>query len=143
MRNLTKAALILAAFFGATPTFGQTGTCKTGDAFSRKVVASLKLLMGSEHSVERTAIGLPQVDTAHVVLVSDDTVCTSARIAMDSLAHAWNSNAPSPPADSRDIYVVLVGSTYCVFNPYVFSNNNHDFLFYFGSGWQFLAMRAL
>jgi len=35
------------------------------------------------------------------------------------------------------------GDTRCVFNPYVPSRNDYDFLFYFASNWQFLSMRAL
>jgi len=121
----------------------QTGTCNHADAFSHHVVASLQLLMSQGHTEERTAIGLPQVNTSSVVLVSDTYICTQARLALDSLAHAWNPNAPTPTPDSRPLYVVQVGNTYCVFNPYIPSRNGYDFLFYFASNWQFLNMRAL
>ena len=121
----------------------QSGTCKSTDAFSNHVIASLRLLMSPTNSAERTAIGLPQVNTAEVALISDANICTQARLAMDSLAHAWNPNVASPPLDSRALYVVQVGNTYCVFNPYVASNNNYEFLYYFASNWQFVSMRVL
>ena len=121
----------------------QSGTCKSSDAFSNHVIASLKMLMSSSHSDERSASGLPQVSASDIVLVSDSTVCTQARLAMDSLGHAWVPTAPAPPPASRALYVVQVGDTRCVFNPYVPSRNDYDFLFYFASNWQFLSMRAL
>jgi hypothetical protein len=121
----------------------QSSTCKSSDAFSNHVIASLKMLMSPSHSDERSAIGLPQVNASDIVLVSDANVCTQARLAMDSLGHAWVPTAPAAPPDSRALYVVHVGSTYCVFNPYVASRNHYEFLFYFASNWQFLSMRAL
>ena len=141
-------ALIIGGLIGSqwlTPEVvsAQSGSCKSSDAFSNHVIASLKMLMSPSHGDERSAIGLPQVNASDIVLVSDANVCTQARLAMDSLGHAWVPTAPATPPDSRALYVVRVGDTHCVFNPYVPSRNDFEFLFYFASNWQFLSMRAL
>src|SRR3954464_15233001 len=82
----------------------QTATCEPSDGYSSHVIASLTNLMSTSNDTERTTIGLPKVSTDSVVLVADSSTCSLARLALDSLGHAWNPAAPLPPPDSRAIY---------------------------------------
>jgi hypothetical protein len=111
------AALVMGLGIAFRPIMAQS--CHAADSNSASMLHDLQQMAdtgNTEYPVVRAKLHIPVVPAAQVVLVSDDSTCTRARQALDSLIHATNPNAANP-LPARPLYVIKVGSVTAVNDP--------------------------
>ena len=133
----TAAALAIGLVAVGRPILGQS--CHASDSQSASMLLDLQQVAdtgGTEYTTLRSKLHIPAVPAAQVVLVSDDSTCTRARQALDSLIHATNPNAATPLPE-RALYVIKIGSITAIndpngrageYSPIVFFNPQWSFL---------------
>lgn len=137
--HLRATAAVLAIGLAAVgrPILAQS--CHASDSQSASMLLDLQQVAdtgGTEYTALRSKLHIPAVPATQVALVSDDSACTRARQALDSLIHATNPDAASP-LPQRALYVIRIGSVTAVndpngrageYSPIVFFNPQWSFL---------------
>jgi len=137
MRTIVLAAIFSLSMLPGSSLRAQS-TCHVADRRSDHFIDVVKQIMGSDGAAARAHLGLPIVDSSQITLVSDPAICARAGQALDSLNHAANPGATIPPVDTLPLYVLKVGSSFAVADLNYPSAQHFDYLFFFGSLWQFL-----
>lgn len=92
---------------------------------------------GTEYTALRSKLHIPAAPASQVALVSDDSTCTRARQALDSLIHVTNPNAAST-LPQRALYVIRIGSVTAVNDPNGRAGEYSPIMF-FNPQWSFLG----
>jgi hypothetical protein len=103
---LTIAAAALAGAMGAQTV---TGNCAPKDTTSARLIAKFKSIVTSKNlvgQVDRSRLGLENVNPSQILLVTDKTICTRAAVAMEA-------NRPLK-LTSHTVYVLTLGTSYGV-----------------------------
>lgn len=112
MRYIVIALIALSPVRSAGFTQQQTA-CAPPDSTSQYLISKLKRLMQATSgrvALDRALAGIPQVDTATIVLVTDRNTCAKAE-------HAYSNAVWGNPPPSGKVHVVRVGSVYVVSDP--------------------------
>jgi hypothetical protein len=115
---------------------GQT-TCHTNDADGDHFKRILQQMMTPENAPLRTAVGVPQVDSTHITLVSDALVCARAGQAIDSLTTVWAPTTHGPHPSTASLYVFRVGSSYGVIYLHPANTADGDPILFFDAAWSY------
>ena len=114
---------VVAALAVSVPAHGSEAQCRVADSVGVKLIKHWRNLVVNPDSRVRLALsdlGITQVDSSTVVLVSDKTACTKAMKAYNATLDA---NSPQP---SGSVYLLKVGSRYVVVDPAHYSSGwNH------------------
>lgn len=112
MRYMVIALIALSSVPSAGLGQGQTA-CAPADSVSQYLITKLKRLMQATSgrvALARAMAGIPQVDAATIVLVTDCDLCAKAE-------RAYTSEVDANPPTSSKVHVVRVGSVYVVSDP--------------------------
>lgn len=112
MRYIARILVLGAA--SMLPTGSLTAqSCRPADDRSEFMLNTLKNMMVTTDGhvrASRDFEGIPAVDSADVVLVTDERIC-------DKALRAYNEGVPSGVQGSTSVYVVQVGDAYVVLDP--------------------------
>ena len=105
---------VVAALAVAIPAQASDAQCRAADSVGVQLIKNWRNLVVNPDSRVRLALsdlGITQVDSSTVVLVSERTSCTKAVKAYNATLSA---NSPAP---SGSVYLLKVGSRYVVLDP--------------------------
>lgn len=132
-----KQNVIAAAFFGVMLPFAaaHSQSCHAADSVSAAAIAEVNSMMGPSDTL-RNSLQVPLVSTNQIALVTTESTCARAILAVDSVVHATNPNAPiSLP--SRSLYVITVGTYTAIVDP-IANVDGWVPLYFFDSAWNFV-----
>jgi hypothetical protein len=115
---------------------GQT-TCHTNDSHADHFKSTLQEMMGQAYARLRTNVGVPQVDTSQVSLVSDPVLCARAGQALDSLGTMWAPTSHGPHPSTGSLYVFRVGTSYAVVLLHPSNTGDGDPIMFFDTSWAY------
>lgn len=136
MRILIKVSTV-AVLLSLSSSVQAQATCKSADEMSNHFGKVLIQMMSADYAAGRAKLGLQQVDSTQITLVSDPAVCAQAGQALDSLSQSWTPASPPRPSSAPALYVFLVGSSYAVVYLPPDNEDDADFIFIFGSTWNY------
>lgn len=115
---------------------GQT-TCHTTDAHADHFKNILQAMMSPADALLRTNVGVPQVDSTQVSLVSDPVLCARAGQALDSLGTVWAPTSHGPHPSTGSLYVFRLGTSYGVIYLHPSNSGDRDPIFFFDTNWAY------
>jgi hypothetical protein len=136
--HIVRNSLLFACAFALTSSraMGQT-TCHTSDADGDHFKRILQQMMTPANAGLRTAVGVPQVDSTQISLVSDPVICARAGQAVDSLATVWAPTTHGPHPSTASLYVFRVGTSYGVIYLHPASTADGDPILFFDAAWSY------
>ncbi|MEP7086530.1 MAG: hypothetical protein ABI884_04280 [Gemmatimonadota bacterium] len=143
LRRLAMLLFAMALFMMnvATATAGMTGaraitgSCAARDARSDRLVAKLKAFVGKTDmggTIEKTTMGLADVNASQVALVADKSICSKAAVAFDADQLQKRS--------SYTLYVVTLGSSYGVVNTIMLAPG-YEPIYIFDKSWKYIGVK--
>lgn len=137
MRIIRKSLLVGCAFvLMSGRAMGQT-TCHTNDAHADHFKGILQQMMTPASARLRTAVGVAQVDSTQISLVSDPVLCARAGQALDSLATVWAPTSHGPHPSTASLYVFRVGTSYGVIYLHPSNTGDRDPIMFFDTSWAY------
>jgi len=94
-------------------------------------------MMSPEGARLRTKVGVPQVDSSQVTLVSDPVLCARAGQALDSLATVWSPTSHGPHPSTVGLYVFRLGTSYGVIYLPPSNTGDGDPIMFFDTSWAY------
>ena len=135
MQHLLTATGLFAASL-ITPHIALGQSCRSLDALSANATAEIRRIATTDNAI-RDTLHLPRVTPDQVALVTDTTVCSQVRIALDSMIR---SNTPDAiNLGPRAIYAIRVGTYYAAINPGS-KAGEHIPIFFFNNSLAFLRI---
>jgi hypothetical protein len=137
MHNI-KTGLFFACFLAlmSARASGQT-TCHASDSEGDHFKRIIKAMMTPQNAPLRASLGVPQVDSTQISLISDAVVCARAGQALDSLGTVWAPTSHGPHPSIATLYVFRVGTSYAAIYLDPTSTADGDFIYFFGSSWAY------
>lgn len=137
-----KNVLFVAGLFVAgtvVPKIAHGQSCKTSDATSARVATEVRRIATTNNAI-RDSLHMPLVTPAQVLLVSDTTICTRVRQALDSMIVTTTDDPIN--LGPRAIYTIQVGSFFAAVNP---GSEMGEFMpvFFFNNLFSFLRVLKL
>ncbi len=123
----------------STRAHAQAAKCHGSDDVSDVMIGVFKKLMGAD-SGYRKGLGLPVAADSLITLVTDAAICGRAGQAVDSVSLADDSTQVLS-LRSHPLYVFKIGPAYAVRST-TDTNQNYDFVLFFGGLWDFLSIGA-
>jgi hypothetical protein len=130
--------LAVSSAFGSIAAKAQAQSCQPADSVSVDMLAEIKQLMLPTKNSLRTKLQLPIADTSQITLVTDQAVCARGLVALDSLIHATNPDAPVN-LPGRNLYVVSIGSYKGLVDPTA-SAGEWVPIYFFDDLWTYVSM---